>query len=461
MSSSSSDSELGASAAAVCSLLTEFFPPTSNPHVEIDRWRKVRIFLAAMTAEPVFNLFSGCDRIGVEVLARALIAGVPSREWLPLVKTVKRVVFIWQFLLLVKTKIDQLPLLSRAVGELLLFALGTDADALKIWSEKAPADARAYRDQWKVTNPEQYKSWLRSIGVEEAVSHLTCGERSKERVTEQANEVRTGQVWPGREALRTYLEDKTAEKERKKAAKKRAARGGRGVKVKKRKAWESDDCRHDYPVSVLRAPGVMTFMCGCGYILGFELLRETESPAHVVAALAQRFHKFPRVIYFDTACQAQRNAVRRIPWLLHEALTAWFIDRFHRCNHHCSPVFNADQYPILTRGHDTSGAERQHSIKKKSKSSLNYMTQRRFIVRSRYIAAHNNIRLSQKRRAVLQAAAGVRVNGRIVSEEVQHKPVETFFHQTMVGHCEVSNCLCREGQPEGDEAHPIGLQRKV
>jgi len=89
------------------------------------------------------------------------------------------------------------------------------------------------------------------------------------------------------------------------------------------------------------------------------------------------------------------------------------------------------------------------------------MTQRRFIVRWLYIAAHNNIRLSQQRRAVLQAAAGVRVNGRIVSEEVQHKPVETFFHQTMVGHCEVSNCLCREGQPEGDEVHPIRLQRKV
>ena len=59
----------------------------------------------------------------------------------------KRVVFIWQFLLLVETKMDQLPLLSRAVGELLLFALGTDAEAFKIWSEKAPADARAYRDQ--------------------------------------------------------------------------------------------------------------------------------------------------------------------------------------------------------------------------------------------------------------------------------------------------------------------------
>jgi len=40
-----------------------------------------------MTAEPVFNLLGSCDFIGVEVLARALIAFVPSREWLPLAKS--------------------------------------------------------------------------------------------------------------------------------------------------------------------------------------------------------------------------------------------------------------------------------------------------------------------------------------------------------------------------------------
>jgi len=155
MSSSSSDSELGASAAAVCSLLTEIFPPTNDHNAEIDRWRKVRVFLAAMTAEPAFNVFGGCDDIGVEVIARALIARVPSREWLPLTNSVKRVVFIWQLLLLIKTMMDQSRLLSRAVGELLFFGLGTDAEALKIWSEKAPADAKLYCDQWRVTIAEQ------------------------------------------------------------------------------------------------------------------------------------------------------------------------------------------------------------------------------------------------------------------------------------------------------------------
>jgi len=100
-------------------------------------------------------------------------------------------------------------------------------------------------------------------------------------------------------------------------------------------------------------------------------------------------------------------------------------------------------------------------MKEKSKSSLNYMTQRRLIVRSRYIAAHNNIRPSQRRRAGADAAAGRRVNGRFVSEEVHHKPVESFFNRSMVSHCEVFNCSCREDQPTEEEAFPIGLHRKV
>lgn len=83
-----------------------------------------------------------------------------------------------------------------------------------------------------------------------------------------------------------------------------------------------------------------------------------------MSALVQRFKKLPRVIYVDTACQAQRNAIRRVPWLLHEAITSLFIDRLHRCNHRCSPVFDANEYPDVSRGHDTSGAERRHSLKK-------------------------------------------------------------------------------------------------
>jgi len=107
------------------------------------------------------------------------------------------------------------------------------------------------------------------------------------------------------------------------------------------------------------------------------------------------------------------------------ACTAWLIDRFHRCHHTCSPLFNADQYPNLSRGHDTSGAERQHLIKKLSKNSLSYMTQRRFIVRSRMIAAHNNIGTSQRHEATKQANASRPAGEATTGVDIQHKPVET------------------------------------
>jgi len=178
-----------------------------------------------------------------------------------------------------------------------------------------------------------------------------------------------------------------------------------------------------------------------------------------MSSLARRFIKLPRVVYFDTACQAQRNALRRVPWFLHQSLTAWFVHRFHRVGHNCSPVFNADQYPLLSQGHDTSGAERQHSIKKNYKNALTYMTQRRFIVRSRYIAAHDNVRLSQRRQARKLNAAGRLPGEAKRSTEIQHHPIEAYFHWSKVQHCEREGCVCREGDIGQGEA--FGLETKL
>jgi len=461
-----------ATSGTVCAAITSVFPETDDDDLARDRWRKVRVFVSAMLAEPALNVFNGCNMLDVEVFARSLIAGVPSETWLDYIDCIQSVVFVWQFLLLVSEQMDASPALSRAVGELLFFACHTDAQALALWESKAGPDAKQFRDQWADASVEKHDAWLASQGVRDAETHVFSAGPSAARVVEQANEVRSGQVWPGRKAVRAFLEDKTAERERKKAADKRAAddavgknkgrkKAGEKADVKgkrERKAWDEDDCRHDFPNNILRAPGVLTFMCGCGYIVGFELLRETESPAHVVSSLAQRFKLLPRVVYFDTACQAQRNAMRRVPWLLHQSLTAWFVDRFHRVGHNCSPVFNADQYPDLSRGHDTSGAERQHSIKKKSKNTLTYMTQRRFIVRSRYIAAHNNIRLSQRRQARKLNAAGPLLNEARTSKEIQHHPVETYYHWNIVQHCERDVCACRNEMGEGEA---FGLETKV
>jgi len=201
------------------------------------------------------------------------------------------------------------------------------------------------------------------------------------------------------------------------------------------------------------------FMCDCGYITGFELFCETESPAHAVAALDQRFKEFPHAIYFHTASQAQINALRRVPWMMNGICSAWFIDRCHRFGHKCSPVFNDNQCPHLIRGHDSSEAERQHSVKKKSKNILSYVTQRRFLLRSRFISAHNNIRMSQRRQATAMAAA-TQVKGVLKTAfEIQHKPVEAFYHHDIVNNCELGEgCPCRE---EVKRVGRPGLERKA
>lgn len=436
---------------------TNFFPPADDEDVNKDRWRKVRSFISGVLAEPALNVFSGCDPLDVEVLARALIARLPSAEWVGLMLCVERVVFVWEFLLLVRPRLDESPQLQQAVGELLLFCTTLEDESISLWEAKATAEAKAYRDDWEFSTPEKYEQWMAQQGITPAVSHVWGSEGSRGRLQEQAQEEQSGQVWPGRKLVRPFPEDKEAEMDRQRAGAKRAAAKRKKPKLV-RNAWDEDDCRHDFPENVLRSPGVITFMCGCGYVVGFELLRETESPAHVVAALVQRFKKLPQVVYFDTACQAQRNALRRVPWLSEQSSTAWFIDRFHRVNHNCSPVFNADQYPFLTRGHDTSSAERTHSIKKKTKNALTYMTQRRFITRSRYITAHNNIRVSQRRDAVAMATHAKEAGAPSTGKEIQHKPVESYFHAAMVNHCEVGECTCRGDELEGA---PPGLAKRV
>jgi len=202
------------------------------------------------------------------------------------VDCIQGVVFVWQFFLLMSDHMDASPALSRAVGELLFFACRTDTRALVLWEAKAVEDAQAFKDEWVGTSIEKHEAWLVSRGVRDAATHVVAVGPSTVRVIEQANALRSGQVWPGRKAVRAFLEDYTAERQRKKAADKRATdkaggstggkkKGGKdgdkAGKKKERKACDEDDCRHHFPDNVLQAPGVLSFMCGCGYIVGSEI----------------------------------------------------------------------------------------------------------------------------------------------------------------------------------------------
>jgi len=231
----------------VLCLCVDIIPETDDENVDKDRWMTVRTFVAAMLAEPVFKIFCGCDLIDVEVLARLLIAREPSTEWIQLAPCVTPAVFVWQFLLLVRKYMDAQPDLCQAVGGLLLLCVLAAGETTTRWEAKAKPAAKAYRDKSELGDAAVYQEWLQSIGVRPAVTHVVSGPASKDRVVEQANELRTGQSWPGRPLLRAFPEDSTAERQRLKAADKREGKKDDEAKKKEVKAWDGDDCGTAFP----------------------------------------------------------------------------------------------------------------------------------------------------------------------------------------------------------------------
>lgn len=83
---------------------------------------------------------------GVLGLAHSLIGGTPSLTWIDNIDSIQQVVFIWEFLLLMRLPMDQSRDLSRAIGELLLFSIDSVGVALAKWEAAAGDDAKAYRD---------------------------------------------------------------------------------------------------------------------------------------------------------------------------------------------------------------------------------------------------------------------------------------------------------------------------
>lgn len=51
----------------------------------------------------------------------------------------------------------------------------------------------------------------------------------------------------------------------------------------------TDNSRHKFVQSDVFMPGIETFLCACGMLVGYDFLDKVESPAHVLAALLQRF----------------------------------------------------------------------------------------------------------------------------------------------------------------------------
>lgn len=424
--------------------VTGAFHGQGNEGRPADNWRSVRQFLTTFVAEPVLGVFAGLRVDRIELLAKQLVLGKPVSVWRPFAKAVESVGMVWPFLRLIGSADDVDPLMTRAIGELLLFSCSVDKTWETLWRQQAPDPSTAFETQWKVTSIEKYRAW-RSTRPDPAPpsSQLLSSVYSYERATAQALEVRSGHVWPDLAAVRTFMTDGKSD----------AVSAARAAKVgANRDALQdllsrelgADDCRHAFLDSQAFMPGIENFLCPCGMLIGYDFLDRAESPAHVLASLVQRFPVLPSVVYFDTACQLARNASRRIPWLVSRSGTAFSVDRAHhqKNQHKCSPVFDADAYPSRSVRHRTACAESRHSLNKAYKTHLVHLRQDHFIVQMRLLGAMINLRVMMRK---------------ALGKETNHRLMCAFFHARVQSYCDRRDCSCFHGERQAaDRAAAAG-----
>jgi len=408
------------------------------PIVRRERWCILFDFFSFFVAEPVIGIFSGCNVDQLKDLGQALIDGKKQEQWNEKTTGIQSLHVIWPALDLLADSMDDDTELARAMGELILFAVHTDLHMEAMWRCRMNAEALRFEADWTDTDAAKFKEWqLRQPAPAEPrlPSGLVAKAASAGRADDQAAEIRSGVVMPDLDQVRPHPTDNVA------AAAARASRDKEKqtnpTKKTKRKRADmengglgDDDCRHAFITHNVFTPGVVSYLCPCGVLIGFEVLETAESPAGIVAALAARFPRLPKTVYFDTACQSSRNATRRMPWLVRLSETSWALDRFHAVAHKCSPLFDANNYPERSGLHKTSAAENRHSLNKPLKSHLTYLGQDRFVVQMRLIGAINNLLILYRRT--------------IGKSDVRHRPLPSFFHSHLVSQCERVVCACRQ-----------------
>lgn len=193
-----------------------------------------------------------------------------------------------------------------------------------------------------------------------------------------------------------------------------------------------EDCRHSILIRAAFLPGVVSYLCACGLLIGFEVLEGAERPAEIVEILAARFRRLPKTVYYGTACQASRNYTRLMPLLVRLSKTSLGLDRLHAPPHEYSTIFDANNYPKRSGLHKNSAAENRHSLNNPLQSHPTYLAQDRLVVQMRLIGAVNNLLILYRR------FRGV--------TDVRHHPLPSCFQSRMMSHCEPLGCECRVAQ---------------
>lgn len=408
------------------------------PIVRRERWSTLFNFFSAFIAEPVIGIISGCLLDSLKLLAQALIDGKKQENLQQYTTVIQSLHVIWPAIDLLADSMEDDAELARAMAELLLFAVHTDLHMELLWRSRMNAEALRFEADWTNTDAGKFRAWKERQPLPTTLrlpSGHAAVQESQPRTADQATEIISGVVMPDLDQVRPHLTNSVAAKAARAARKKKEKQKNPKKHTKRKRAnmenggLGDDDCRHAFITSSVFTPGVVSYLCSCGVLLGFEVLETAEGPARIFAVLASRAPRLPKTVHFDTACQSSRNATRRMPWLVRISETSWALDRFQAVGHKCSPLFDANNYPERSGLHKTSAAENRHSLNRPLKSHLTYLGQDRFVVQMRRISAINDLLILYRRK--------------ISKTDVHHRPLPSYFRRYMVSHCERMACDCR------------------
>ncbi|XP_077986107.1 uncharacterized protein LOC144440592 [Glandiceps talaboti] len=144
------------------------------------------------------------------------------------------------------------------------------------------------------------------------------------------------------------------------------------------------------------SPGIFTVYCQHKVCLGFEVMKQHESPATPFKIIKQRFQRAPRIIVYDNGCKLHQYCLNREPEFFKH--TIFLVDRLHWCNHTgCSSGYNMNVYKNSeVRTLNSQICEQTNAVIARIRSQLAYMLPDNFILHTAiFLSMANNKTKSQ------------------------------------------------------------------
>jgi hypothetical protein len=130
-------------------------------------------------------------------------------------------------------------------------------------------------------------------------------------------------------------------------------------------------------------PGLMMVYClEHGNLIGFHLMKFSESTRTVHEFLFSRWKEAPALVIYDNGCNFHSFALRREPHFYKYCRV--LIDRMHKTGHvACSWAYDMNLFPAL-RGANSQICEQQNNLYVNKRSQLYYMSQTVFLIHMRH-----------------------------------------------------------------------------